>query len=79
MLKRFFRYFEKYKKYIIGSIAFVVLETGFELVIPMIMADIIDVGVVNRDTNYILMKSVAMVACCSALLLFLCVARLRLQ
>ena len=69
MLKRFFRYFEKYKKYMIGSIAFVVLETGFELVIPMIMADIIDVGVVNRDTNYILLKSVAMVVCALASLL----------
>jgi ATP-binding cassette, subfamily B, multidrug efflux pump len=63
MLKRFFIYFEKYKKYLIGSITFVVLETGFELVIPMIMADIIDVGVKNRDTNYILLKSAAMVAC----------------
>lgn len=69
MLKRFFRYFEKYKKYMIGSIAFVVLETGFELVIPMIMADIIDVGVVNRDTNYILLKSVAMVVCAQVSLL----------
>lgn len=63
MLKRFFRYFERYKSYLIFSVVFVVLETGFELVIPMIMADIIDVGVVNRDTNYILMKSIAMVAC----------------
>ncbi len=63
MLKRFYTYFDKYKKYLICSIVCVALESAFELVIPMIMADIIDVGVVNRDTNYILFKSSAMVAC----------------
>jgi ATP-binding cassette subfamily B protein len=63
MLRRFFAYFEKYKKYLIGSVACVVLETVFELVIPMIMADIIDVGVASRDRNYILGKSLLMVVC----------------
>ena len=27
-------------------------ETVFELVIPVLMANIIDVGVANKDTNY---------------------------
>lgn len=35
----------------------------FELVIPFIMADIIDVGVVNRDGGYILRRSLLMVIC----------------
>lgn len=63
MLKRFLIYFEKYRKHLIGGVVCVALEAVFELVIPLIMADIIDVGVVNRDTHYILRKSLAMVAC----------------
>lgn len=63
MFKRFNIYFEKYRKYLIGSIVCVALEAVFELVIPLIMADIIDVGVANRDKNYILGKGLAMVAC----------------
>jgi len=63
MIRRFFIYFDKYRKYLYGSIVCVAFETAFELVIPMIMADIIDVGVASRDKNYILMKSLVMVAC----------------
>nr|WP_319488907.1 ABC transporter ATP-binding protein [uncultured Caproiciproducens sp.] len=63
MFKRFFVYFEKYRKHLIGGVVCVALEAVFELVIPLIMADIIDVGVVNRDRGYILQKSLAMVAC----------------
>ena len=63
MLKRFTVYFDQYRKDLIGSVVCIILETGFELVIPLIMADIIDVGVVNRDTNYILKRSLLTVAC----------------
>ncbi|MBW7572310.1 ABC transporter ATP-binding protein [Caproiciproducens faecalis] len=63
MLNRFFIYFDKYRKHLIGGVICVALEAMFELVIPLIMADIIDVGVVTRDTHYILQKSLAMVAC----------------
>lgn len=63
MLKRFTIYFHNYRKELAGSIVCVAMEAVFELVIPLIMADIIDVGVVNRDRNYILGKSLAMVIC----------------
>jgi len=63
MLKRFVIYFENNRKDLIGSIACVALESVFELAIPLIMADIIDVGVVNRDRNYILGRSLVMVVC----------------
>ncbi|WP_347562453.1 ABC transporter ATP-binding protein [Clostridium sp. KNHs216] len=56
-------YFDKYRRHLAGGVVCVALEAMFELVIPLIMADIIDVGVANRDTNYILRKSLAMVAC----------------
>lgn len=63
MLKRFWSYFANYKKYLIISCICVVFECMFELVIPLIMADIIDVGVVTRDSGYIISKGVAMVVC----------------
>lgn len=63
MLYRFTRYFDKYRKYLILSCICVVLETMFEMIIPLIMADIIDVGITTKDTNYILMKGLQMVAC----------------
>ena len=63
MLKRFLIYFENNRTDLIGGILCVALEGVFELAIPLIMADIIDVGVANRDTNYILGRSLAMVAC----------------
>ena len=70
MLKRFAIYFDKYKKDLVGGAVCVMLETGFELVIPLIMADIIDVGVANRDTGYILQKSFLTVACALISLMF---------
>lgn len=63
MIRRFFGYFHKYRKYLVASVVCVALESVFELVIPMIMADIIDVGVANRDRSYILWQSLAMVGC----------------
>ena len=49
MLSRFRVYFEKTKKDFIISIVCVSFEAAFELIIPMIMANIIDVGVATRD------------------------------
>ena len=43
MFKQFFGYFKNYKKYLYLSAVFVILETLFELIIPLIMADIIDI------------------------------------
>ena len=45
MLKRMFPYMHKYREYLWLSCFCVVAETVFELVIPLLMADIIDVGV----------------------------------
>ena len=63
MLGKLFRYVEKYKKYMILAIFCIVTETIFELIIPLIMADIIDVGVANADRIYILQKGILMVIC----------------
>ena len=63
MLKRMWPYMSRYKKYLAISCLCVVAETVFELIIPIIMADIIDVGVANADKNYILIKGAQMIIC----------------
>lgn len=54
---------EKYKMYAVLSCLCVAFETLFELTIPLIMADIIDVGVANGDQAYILERGLQMVFC----------------
>lgn len=63
MLKRFFQYFGTYKKELWISFFCVIAECGFELVIPLLMADIIDVGVAQKDVPYIVVRSLLMVGC----------------
>ncbi len=62
-LKRIFSHLGKFRKEFIFSILFVAAESAFELVIPIIMADIIDVGVAKKDIHYILIKGVLMGIC----------------
>ena len=62
-LKRVFTHLGPFKKEFILSILFIIAETGFELTIPLIMADIIDVGVQTRDIHYICIKGVQMGIC----------------
>ena len=63
MLKRLFPYAQKHRKYLMLACACVILETVFELVIPTLMADIIDIGVANSDKGYILWKGAQMIIC----------------
>ncbi|WP_423242344.1 ABC transporter ATP-binding protein [Sporobacter termitidis] len=62
-MKRFSVYFSDYRKDLIGSVVCVAFEGLFEMAIPLIMSQIIDVGVMNRDKGYILGRSLAMVVC----------------
>lgn len=63
MIRRLFSYFDQYRKDLLGSAVCVVFECVFELVIPLIMAGIIDVGVIRRDRGYILRQSALMILC----------------
>ncbi len=63
MLKRLYGYFADYKKYLILSVLCIILESAFEMTIPLIMADIIDTGVALADKGYILYKSGQMAIC----------------
>ena len=62
-LKRLLSYLGPYRRDMVIGALLVLLETCFELVIPVLMADLIDVGVANRDMDYILGKGVQMGVC----------------
>ena len=62
-LKRLFSCLGSCKKDMILACLLVVLETVAELIIPVIMADLIDVGVANKDLDYIIFKGVQMGIC----------------
>ncbi|BCN29246.1 ABC transporter ATP-binding protein [Anaeromicropila herbilytica] len=62
-MKQFLSYARAYRKEMILAILCIEAETVFELIIPMIMADIIDVGIANQDKSYIIMKGFQMVVC----------------
>ena len=52
-----------YRRDLLLGAGMVLVESAFELVIPVLMADIIDVGVVSRDIPFILRKGVQMGVC----------------
>ena len=52
-----------YRRELMAAMVLIFVETGFELVIPLLMADIIDVGVQTRDVHYILGKGIQMGIC----------------
>ena len=76
MLKELFSYMKQYKKYAWISLVCIAVECIFELVIPLIMADMVDVGIANGDQDYILRKGLVMIGCAGvALVLGICSAR----
>lgn len=55
-MKYLFPYLKKYKLESIIAPLFKMLEATFDLIVPLIVADIINVGITNKDTNYILTR-----------------------
>lgn len=62
-LKRLLSYLGPYRRDLFLGGLLVLVETAFELVIPVLMADLIDVGVENRDLHYIVVKGIQMGVC----------------
>ena len=63
MLRRIFSYIGSYRKYLILAVLCITAESLFELIIPLIMADIVDIGVATRDQAYIFRQSGLMLVC----------------
>ena len=52
-MKRLLKYLSDYKKESILAPLFKLLEAGFELLVPLVMASIIDKGIADKDMGYI--------------------------
>lgn len=63
MLRRLFSYMHQYKKYAVFAILCIAAESIFELIVPLLMADLVDVGVASGDRNYIFAKGLQMAVC----------------
>ena len=63
MLRRLFSYMGRYKKYAYLALFCIAVESIFELLVPLIMADLVDVGVASGDRAYIFQKGAEMVLC----------------
>lgn len=53
-MRKLLKYLNDYKKESVIGPLFKLLEACFELVVPLIMANMIDIGIRNQDTGYIL-------------------------
>ncbi len=61
MIKKLARYVKEYKKQAILTPIFVILEVVMEVIIPLLMARIIDVGIQNSDIRYILEMGILLI------------------
>lgn len=61
-MKELLKYLKKYKIECVCAPLFKMLEASFELIVPLVMAAIIDTGIENKDTGYILKMCGVLVA-----------------
>ncbi len=71
-MKRLLKYLKDYKKESVLAPLFKLLEAFFELLVPLVMASIIDRGIDNKDTGYIVrmglcLLALAIVGLCSSI------------
>ena len=60
-MKKLLVYFRDYKKECVLGPLFKLLEASFELIVPLVMAAMIDIGVAGRNTAYIAGMSLLLV------------------
>ncbi|MDE6781742.1 MAG: ABC transporter ATP-binding protein/permease [Ruminococcus sp.] len=56
-MKKLLKYLKNYKKELVFGPFFKLLEAVFELIVPHVMGRIIDIGIANSDTGYIVRMS----------------------
>ena len=52
MLRRIFSYMKEYRKFAWLGLLCIAIEVILEIMVPMLMADLIDYGVTNADQSY---------------------------
>ena len=70
MLRKLYPYTRGYRKWIAAGVVCSAMDAIFQLLIPLVMADIVDVGVANGDVSFIVRKGVQMVVMAMVALLF---------
>lgn len=63
MLVRLFSYMKQYKKYAVLAVVCITAEAVLELIVPLLMADLIDIGVASGNLSYIAAKGAQMAFC----------------
>ena len=61
MMKKLWPYTRGYRKWILFGVLCSASEAVFELLLPLVMADIVDTGIPSGDTGYILARGALMV------------------
>lgn len=61
-MRKLLIYLKNYKKEVVLAPLFKMLEAFFELLVPLVMASIIDIGIPGNDKNYIVKMCLIMVA-----------------
>lgn len=61
ILKYLMPFFKKYRLYSILAPLFKMLEATFDLIVPLVVADIINVGIKNHDSRYIFSRFALMI------------------
>ena len=70
MLKKLWPYARPYRFLIAAAVACSACEAVFELLIPLVMSDIVDIGIAAGDVDYIMKKGLLMVFMALISLLF---------
>ena len=61
MIKKLWPQARPYAPWILAGVLCSAAEAVFELLIPLVMSDIVDIGIANGDQSYILQKGGLMV------------------
>ena len=70
MIKKLWPYARPYRFWIAAAVTCSAAEAVFELLIPLVMSDIVDIGIATGDVNYIMKKGLLMVFMAMISLLF---------
>lgn len=60
-MKKILRYLWPYWKYILIVIVFIVVQSLSELSLPLLMSQIVDIGIASNDINFVLNRSLLMI------------------
>lgn len=55
------KYIKEYRVYAIVGFVFKIIEAALELMVPLVMSDIIDIGIKNNNSDYIINKGIILV------------------